>query len=252
MFLDVGTGRIPTIPLAYWLMGAKGTATIDLNTYVKAELVADTLDYVSDNKDELLEVFGSSLDASRFECLLSFQTNAAFSLDAFLELCQIDYIAPGDAADTKLEGKSIDFHTSYTVFEHIPPETLTGVLEEGNRLISDNGLFVHRIDYSDHFSHSDREISAINFLKFTDSEWNRYAGNRYMYMNRLRHDDYLAMFDSVGHETLLVQPDVDQRSAELLRQKSFQVDDRFKLKPESVLSITGSWIVSRKKRADVP
>jgi len=247
VFLEVGTGRVPAVPLAYWLMGAKSTATIDLNPYMRAELVADSLDYISGNKDELLKVFGSFVDKSRFEYLLNFHKNAAFSIDAFLRLFQINYIAPGNAADTKLIDQSIDFHTSYTVFEHIPPGTLNAILEEGNRLISDDGLFVHRIDYSDHFSHSDKEISAINFLRFTDSEWNRYAGNRYMYMNRLRHDDCLAIFESAGHEILLARPDVDQRSLNLLRQGNFQVDDRFKAKSESVLSITGSWIVSRNK-----
>ena len=50
------------------------------------------------------------------------------------------------------------------------------------------------VDYSDHFSHSDQTISSINFLRYSDDEWQRYAGNRYMYMNRLRHDDVLALF----------------------------------------------------------
>jgi hypothetical protein len=247
VFLEVGTGRVPAAPLAHWLMGAKNTVTIDLNPYLRAELITDSLDYISVNIDEVFRVFGPLLDKSRFEYLLDFHKNKAFSIDSFLELCQVNYIAPGNAADTALQEQSIDFHTSYTVFEHIPSGILKAIVAEGNRLISDDGLFVHRIDYSDHFSHSDKEISAINFLRFTDSEWNRLAGNRYMYMNRLRHDDYLALFEASGHEILLSRPDVDKRALNLLRQGNFQVDDRFRLKSEQVLSITGSWIVSRKK-----
>ena len=68
---------------------------------------------------------------------------------------------------------------------------------------------------------------------------------RYMYMNRLRHDDYLAIFESAGHEVLLAKPDVDEQALSLLRQRVFEVDDRFRMKSEHVLSITGSWIVSK-------
>lgn len=243
--MEVGTGRVPIAPLAYWLMGAKQTVTIDLNPYLREELVVESLNYISLNKDEVLSLFGSLLDESRFECLLEFNEGADFSLEAFLDLAQINYIAPGDAANTQLENQSIDFHTSYTVFEHIPPVAIQAILDEGNRLICSNGLFIHWVDYSDHFSHTDKEISAINFLSFSESEWNRYAGNRYMYMNRLRHDDFLNIFNIAGHELLLARPEIDERSLNLLRQEYFQVDDRFRSKSEHILSISGSWIVSR-------
>ncbi len=247
VFLEVGTGRVPTVPLAYWLMGAKTTVTIDLNPYIRSGLVIEALDYISVNRNDILTVFGPLLDTNRFERLLDYHhhNQATFSLESFLKLVRIDYFAPGDAADTKLADQSIDFHTSYSVFEHIPSEILKTILAEGNRLIRDGGLFVHRIDYSDHFSHSDKSISAINFLRFTDAEWSRLAGNRYMYMNRLRHDDYLAIFESAGHEVLLAKPDVDERALGVLRQRDFEVDNRFRMKSEHVLSITGSWIVSK-------
>ena len=37
VFFEVGTGRAPITPLAYWLMGAQKTITIDLNPYLKEE-----------------------------------------------------------------------------------------------------------------------------------------------------------------------------------------------------------------------
>lgn len=45
VFFEVGTGRIPLVPLAYWLMGAEGTISIDLNPYLKEELIAESLRY---------------------------------------------------------------------------------------------------------------------------------------------------------------------------------------------------------------
>jgi len=247
VFLEVGTGRVPLVPLAYWLMGAKKTITIDLNPYLRAELIKKSLQYISDNNEEIRKLFGSLMHENRIDDLLYFNRNVTFSTSPFLDLCRITYIAPGDAGNTILLPQSIDYHTSYTVFEHIPIEILRKIINEGSRIISDNGLFIHRIDYSDHFSHSDKTISSINFLKFSDDEWEKYAGNRYMYMNRLRHDDYILLFQSLGHRILAADTDVDEQSQELLRTGSFRLNERFKSKSVNVLSIRGAWIATQKR-----
>lgn len=247
VFLEVGTGRVPIVPIAYWLMGAKKTITIDLNPYLRSELLKESLQYIHDNKEEVLDLFGSFLIKERFNMLQEASgKDSCFSASEILNLCQVDYIAPGDATDTNLPEQSIDFHTSYTVFEHIPLEILERILKEGSRILKDRGLFVHRIDYSDHFSHSDKRISAINFLQYSDNEWNHLAGNRYMYMNRLRHDDFISLFESVGHHIIDIQPDTDNYSQELLRNGSLQLHDKFKSKSKDVLAITGAWIITSK------
>lgn len=246
LFLEVGTGRVPLVPIAYWLMGAESTITIDLNPYLKEELIAEHLRYISANQGEILALFGSLIDRRRFNALVSIGTKSKLSATELLDLCQIVYIAPGDAANTHLPEQHIDFHTSYTVFEHIPPNVLVDILREGNRVIKNNGLFVHCIDYSDHFSHSDKSISAINFLQYGDNEWEKYAGNRYMYMNRLRHDDFLALFESVGQQVVEVEPNIDRRSEELLKTKRLSLNDRFRSKTKEVLAIRGAWILTEK------
>jgi SAM-dependent methyltransferase len=217
-----------------------------LNPYLKEELVAESLGYISDNEETVLNLFGPLIDKKRFQELLAFSSNSQPSLSQFLDLCRLEYIAPGDAANTRLPDQSIDFHTSYTVFEHIPLKALRQILEEGNRVMRKNGLFIHRIDYSDHFSHSDKSISAINFLRYSDEEWERYAGNRYMYMNRLRHDDFMTLFEAVGHRIVEAQPDLDQRSRQLLRSGDLPLNERFSSKPEEVLAIRGAWMITQK------
>jgi hypothetical protein len=245
VFLEVGTGRAPIVPLAYWLMGAKSIITIDVNPYLKSELVRELSEYISTHTAEVKELFGSLLYEDRLEQLVDFCNNSSSADLSLLDFCQITYIAPGDARQTGLKERSIDFHTSYAVFEHIPPAILQEILEEGNRIISDDGLFVHKIDYSDHFYHSDDTISPINFLQYSDTEWDRLAGNRYMYMNRLRHDDFLAMFAAISHHIISNHPDRDERCLDLLKSKSFQLNERFHAKSEDILSIVGSWIVSQ-------
>lgn len=245
VFFEVGTGRVPLAPVAYWLMGAEKTITIDLNPYLKSELIKESLQYISDNTEAISRLFGPLIQRDRLDKLLQFNAIAPFSTPAFLDLCGIVYVAPGDASKTNLPSQSIDFHTSYTVFEHIPVDVLKAILDEGNRIMKDGGLFVHRIDYSDHFSQSDKTISAINFLHYSDQEWSRYAGNRYMYMNRLRHDDYIQLFQTAGHRIVAEKLDVDQRSKELLRSGALQLDERFRGKSVDLLAIKGAWIATQ-------
>jgi len=179
VFLEIGTGWVPLVPLSCWLMGAGKTITIDSNPYVKAELIRESLRCIHENSPDIVRLFGDFLVRSRLDDLLAFTREGGFRLRGFLDLCRIDYVAPGDAAVTGLPAESVDYHTSYTVLEHIEPGTLTRILEEGNRIVNAEGLFVHRIDYADHLAYCDRRISPINFLRFSDEVWNRLAGNRY-------------------------------------------------------------------------
>ena len=244
-FFEIGTGRDALVPLAYWLMGAKKIITIDKNPYIKSQLIKEHLEYISCNKDEINNLFGPLLYKNRLEAIVSFYKKENFSIDAYFKFCNIKYIAPGDAANSGLENNSIDFHSSYVVFEHIPRNILKKILKEGNRIINNNGVFIHKIDYSDHFSYSDKSISAINFLQYSDSEWSKYAGNRYMYMNRMRHDDFLELFEECGHELLLNNPYTNEVCLEQLSNNNLKPDTRFTSKSAEILSITSSWIISK-------
>ena len=74
-------------------------------------------------------------------------------------------------------------------------------------------LFIN-IDYSDHFSHSDKSISSVHFLQFSDGKCNKIAGNRYMYMNRLRHDDFVSLFQDLNNHILINEPTNNNRVSE--------------------------------------
>lgn len=242
-FLEIGTGRIPLTPIAYWLMGARKVYTIDINPYVKEELIQQSLQYIAQHQDEIQALFGDELVQERFRSILK-AANSQMNLSDILAMCQIDYKSPCNAANTGLLSSTVDFHTSYNVFEHIPPQTLRNILGEGNRITKHSGLFVHRIDYSDHFSHTDSNITSINFLQYSDGQWNRYAGNRYMYMNRLRHDDFVHLYKEVNHSILYVQSEFDSQAIKQLQDYHFKLDRRFSSKSEDVLTTSKAWIIS--------
>jgi SAM-dependent methyltransferase len=242
VFFEVGTGRAPIMPLAFWLMGARQIITVDLNPYLKAEIVAESLRYMRENRPEIEAMFGSLLDRDRLAYLLG-QTDRPLR-QLLADWC-IEYVAPGDATRTSLPADSIDYHVSYTTFEHIPLDVLSAILREGSRIVRPDGLFLHCIDYSDHFAHSDDSISLVNFLRYSDAEWHRLSGNRYMYQNRMRHDEYVRLFQSAGHRLVKTETEIDPRSHALLSSGALRVDGKFHGKPVDTLAIINALIVSQ-------
>jgi len=191
VFLEVGTGHQLALPLTLWLCGASEITTVDLNCYLKERLVLNDIEYLRRHDEEVRNLFTgisrSSLFVERFERLIS----GANSLRELLCLTNIRYWAPAHASCLPLEANSIDYHVSFTVLEHIPVAVLKGIFQEGGRLLRPRGLFIHCIDFTDHFAHSDYAISSVNFLQFSESEWEGRAGNRFMFHNRLRDDEFL-------------------------------------------------------------
>ena len=230
VFLEIGTGPRLNLPIALWLCGASEIWTVDLNPYLRPELVAEDIVYIGRHRQEIQTILQPYAAPSLFqERLVRLETVKGMRLDGLLDMMHIRYQAPGDAAQLDLPSQSLDYHVSFTVLEHIPPDVLQSILLEGKRVLKSDGLFVHTVDLSDHFAHSDGSISAINFLQFSEEEWARYAGNRYMYHNRLRIDDYLDLFAAAGLEVLWLGSHTDARALEELR-SGFAVDRGFEAK----------------------
>ena len=193
VFIEIGTGPRINVPLTFWLLGASKVTTVDLNPYLKEELVREDVNYIRNNADEITRMFGTRIYNDRLNTILNF-TSSSYELSDLLEFCRIEHVAPVDASKLEIQSDYYDFYTSNVVFEHIPENSLKAILKEGNRLLKRDGIFVHRIDFKDHFSVSDRSISPIHFLQFSEEEWHKIAGNRYMYTNRLRIDDFCDLF----------------------------------------------------------
>lgn len=248
VFFEVGTGRSPIIPITYWLMGAKQTITVDLNPYVEHEIVKYSVNYIINNIIELRPIFGGLLLENRLSKLKNINDNNKYSINELFKLCNIKYISPGDATNINLDSNSIDFHTSFTVFEHIPRDVIQKILSEGNRITKSSGLFINAIDYFDHFMHFDKNISSVNFLQYSDSTWKRYADNRFMYMNRLRHDDFIKLLEESKHKIIFEETNTDYQALQQLENGLFKLNSRFSSKPNETNCISSSWLVSKTTR----
>jgi hypothetical protein len=251
VFLEVGTGRRINLPVAFWLCGAGRVMTVDVNPYLAEELVKEDIGFLRNNRDQVRALFGDRLDEARFGDLDRL-TSGKWRLNELLDLCAIEYLARGDAAHLDLPSGSVDFQVSISVFEHIPPEVLVSIMEEGYRVVRDDGLFINVVDFSDHFSHSDKSISSIHFLRFSEEEWRKIAGNRYAYANRLRIDDLLSLMAKAGHRQLGLRCINDASLLDLVRSGRLALDPKFKDKSDDSLSATCAWVVSEKDRERAP
>ncbi len=236
-FLEVGTGRHLCVPAGLWLCGAAQTVTVDLNRYLSEPVAAECLGYLRENRDEIWEMFGEEALTPRFEERYRRLTTFSGRLPELLQLINTTYIAPADATSLDVPDRSFDFHISHVVFEHVPPETIRKILDEARRVLIPQGLLVHIIDASDHFSHTDPSITKINFLQFDDREWDRWAGNKFMYHNRLRGYQHISLFEEAGIRILRQSRTVDERSLDALR-SGFQLDDRYRDVAPEELAVT--------------
>ena len=244
--LEVGTGRRLDMPIGFYLAGAASTITLDLHRYLKPGLVMGGIDEIRRNRELVRGYFAPLTETSGLERRLE----AVCSVRKFADLpglTHIDYRAPGDAAATGLPAGSIDIHTSYTVFEHIPRPVLKAILMEANRVLAPDGVALHHIDPSDHFAQVDGAISPINFLQFSPQQWANYAGNQFAYHNRLRADGYAEIYRECGHEILQWTPKLDGRCRKLL-DDGFPLDPEFRGIPPNGLCTTVLHVLSRPGR----
>ncbi len=181
VFFEFGAGADLVGPITFHAMGVERQILVDRSALLRPALVRDTL-----------------AKAARLGPHLGFVRIPRRALEAELG---IEYRAPADARATGLATGSVGIVTSNSTLEHVPHDELLPLLAECRRILRPGGLMGMRIDYEDHYAHSDRGLSPYNFLYYSDAEWAKYSPSLH-YQNRLRHGDYLRLFAKVGLEVL--------------------------------------------------
>lgn len=169
--LEVGAGRDLAVPLALRRLGVQKVITCDVERLGKLDLIQHAADR-----------------------LLAGQ--AKFARWDDLEQFGVRYLAPHYLTP---EDEPVDCSCSNEVLEHVPAGQLT-VLLKGLRAVT-KGITTHSIDYSDHYARSDKSVSRLNFLRYSDKEWRPFNSGK-QYVNRLRHSDYVRLFKEAGFTIL--------------------------------------------------
>jgi len=216
--VEIGTGWVPLLPFVVWLLGAKKTYTIDLNRHLLRPASRRILHWLVNDKSSMNQLRArcdSNLFNERAEHLRHIQDPLSL-----LDSAEIVYHAPADARRLDLPDNSVDLVCSNVTFEHIPADVLHEIFIETARILKPEGRAVHRVDPSDHCAHFDRSISRVNFLRYTDDEWQRMAGQGIAYHNRLRIPEYKSLMQAAPLDIELFDSQIDQRALEDLKRFS--------------------------------
>lgn len=196
-FLEMGTGWYPTFPFCLFLGGAQRVFTVDLNRYMKPELtlrMAEALarfvpvlaEASGREEREVADAHGALVTALRGGATVEDATGGA-----------VAYRAPSDAAATALPAGELDVVFSNSVLEHVPGPVIELCFVEARRILRSGGVVFHSVNCGDHYAYTDRTIHQLNYLQFSDADWERW-NNDFLYQNRLRSIDLVAMARTAG------------------------------------------------------
>ena len=223
---EIGTGHEPLFPISWFLCGSGSIVTVDLYRRLNLRIFHLSLKAMAANPTRIFELYEGLVDKKvlkeRFEIIVKYQDDPVL----LLEKANIVYRAPYDATNVDYKDGTFDFHFSNNVLEHIDPKSLKDILIEGKRILKSNGIAMHKFDESDHFAHTDRSITSINFLKFSKKAWKIIGGNQYTFANRLRESDYIKIFEQIGFKILKKISKIDL-TAKLEFKSSFRVHSDF-------------------------
>ena len=216
-FYEFGVGWDLLIPLAFYAFGVERQILVDIRNLLRLKLVNNTIEKFR-RMDLDLRLLRKP------ERYVSGRSQRDFC-SSLKECYGIEYRAPCDARHTGLAQGSIDCITSTNTLEHIPPEDIPAILVECRRILQDHGLMSFRVDYQDHYSYFDTGITVYNFLKYSDKTWRLFSPALH-YQNRLRHRDYLDLFQAAGFE-VVEERRTEGTTADLETIKRLPVDKRF-------------------------
>jgi SAM-dependent methyltransferase len=137
---------------------------------------------------------------------------------------------------------SVDIVVSRAVLEHVPPPVIAAIFREARRVLRSGGRMLHLVDQSDHWSHRDRSINAVHFLKYPDWIFRLTCVNPQNYQNRLRHSEYRAMVASEGFLLKREEIDVDRACFDALAK--MRVDGKFRGFSREDLATTSSILLA--------
>ena len=152
----------------------------------------------------------------------------AKSIDDLKKNYNIKYFAPMNLKQLSENNLKFDASISSTTLEHLPEEELKENFILLRKIIKKNGIISSLIDYSDHYSHTDKNINNLNFLKFSSKEWKRY-NTPMLFQNRLRHQDYRELFKTCGYKASEIKGDLGERSEYISKEFDSKNDETFML-----------------------
>lgn len=223
---EFGAGWDLALPLAFHRLGVARQVVVDVRPNAQLDLVVDA--------DRRL---ASLLDAALP------RSGPDTGLAALLAARGIDFQAPSDARATGLPAGSIDYVTSTSTLEHIPPDDIRAIYRECHRLLGPDGLMSSLIDYRDHYAYFDPSVSVYDFLQHPERRWRRYNPSLH-HQNRLRHDDHVALATEAGFDVVAVDLDAPTE-ADRAALDALVLAEPWASMPRQAVAVPGAHLVLR-------
>lgn len=228
-YYEFGAGWTLTIPLTMSFLDFE-VFCVDIRKLIIPTLINDSLNKFQLNKNEL-----------PFKLEKEFVVDNKNVLNNLIDNYKLNYIAPKDARATGFDVNHFDFISSSVTLEHIPKNDILLILKECYRILNKGGILSMTIDYQDHWSYFDKNISIYNYLKYSPREWKKYNPSLH-YQNRMRHLDYLSL---IAQTNFKIVKEVTSQPNEFdkITLGNLEIDEEFKNYSFDDLAIRGSEIV---------
>lgn len=188
-YYEFGAGWNLLSVLGMSLAGLKDCICIDLNELLEKDAIKESVIF--------LDRYITKVDKVSLEKIILSKSKQDIKW-GLKKYFRIEYKAPCDARKVGfINDETIDYIASNVTLEHIPCTDLVSIMKECYRILNYQGIMSVTIDYQDHWSYFDCSISVYNFLQFEEKEWEKFNPAMH-YQNRLRHCDYIKIFEEAG------------------------------------------------------
>lgn len=245
---EIGSGWYPTFPFACYLGGARQIITVDLNRHIKPDLVRECAANLERHTALIAEACGIAEDEVRQRQQqlverLQRHDDVAAATDGV-----VVYDAPADASRTSIPAHELDCVFSNSVLEHVNPEAVDEIFREAMRILAPGGIMFHSVNCGDHYAYVDGNINQLNYLKYSDREWQRWD-NAFLYQNRMRAYEFVDRATAVGFDIVLnTECAREKRLAELA---AMPVHPQFAHIPPERLCVTSIDFIGRKRATEL-
>ncbi len=231
--VELGTGWYPVMPTLLSLLGNECTS-FDIRRCVNKARYGYVLKRIFEQIKNFQDMPDLPLDAVRKNYESSIKT------DGF----DWAYYAPSDTTALPLAENSHDVVVTRLVLQHIPLDILPKVIKETWRILKPGGIAIHRINLHDEYAQDDRDVTAINCLKYPSRIWNNFINNRIKHVNQERYPYYLNLFQEAGFKILEQRTKIDKKAFELL--STINIAKEFRKYTSEELVTTGLYVVLEK------
>lgn len=238
--VELGTGWVPAVPLAFLLSGAR-VDTYDIDRLVRTQFARRTLAELRRRASEFAAAAGITDDA------LLRRLSIAEQAPDFAAACRSlsgSYRAPYNTLQLPYADGEADLVFSNLVLQCIPQALLKPVLAESLRVLRPGGLAIHRVRMTDEYAIKDPARNHLEYLQFSGDSWNRWFCHRLKHQNRLRASQFVALFEELGANCRMVERCVDHDSLPVV--EKLRLAEQFRgLDPEDLATINLDIVVQR-------